>query len=54
MTCREIFYKLPLNNNNDIIKNIIELGMMDRYIRIINKNNNTCNMKGSEFNNESI
>lgn len=53
-TCREIFYKLPLNNNNDIIKNIIELGMMDRYIRIINKNNNTCNMKGSEFNNESI
>lgn len=52
-TCREYFYKLPLNRNNDIIKNIIELGMMDRYVKIINKKKNSC-MKGSEFNNESI
>ncbi|MGL4874473.1 MAG: DUF5685 family protein [Clostridium sp.] len=52
-TCRDYFYKLPLKRNNDIIKNIIELGMMDRYTKIINKNK-TCSMKGSEFNNESI
>ncbi|WP_297639289.1 DUF5685 family protein [uncultured Clostridium sp.] len=53
-TCREYFYKLPLKRNNDIIKNIIELGMMDRFVKILNKKKNCCTKKGSEFNNESI
>ncbi|MDO5039197.1 DUF5685 family protein [Clostridium sp.] len=46
-TCREILSKLPLNKNREILENIIDLGMMDKYINITNKCK--CKKKGSEI-----
>ncbi|ATD54487.1 DUF5685 family protein [Clostridium chauvoei] len=34
--CKEYLSKLPLNKNKDILYNIIELGMLNKYITIIN------------------
>ena len=45
-TCKEILDSLPLNRNRDILENIINLGMMDKYIKVINKCKNK--KKGSE------
>ena len=39
--CRESLDKLPLKRNREILKNIISLGMMDKYEKIINN----CNCK---------
>ena len=48
--CRKILDKLEIRKNKDILINIISLGMMDKYIKVINN----CNKKrGSDFN-ESI
>lgn len=35
--CKEILSKLPLKRNSDILKNILELGIMDKYLSVINK-----------------
>lgn len=51
-TCDEYFMKLPLKKNEEIIGNIISLGMMDKYTRIINDCN--CDKKERNFSNESI
>lgn len=40
--CNEILRLLPLKRNEDILKNILELGMMDKYLKI---SNNTCENK---------
>ena len=32
-----IFNSLPIKRNNEIIKNVFELGMMDKYLSVINK-----------------
>ena len=50
-TCKESLSKLPLNRNKDLLENIIELGMMDKYINIIN-NCNKCSRRTSKH--ESI
>lgn len=52
-TCKENLEKLNLVRNRDILYNIIELGLMDKYINIINRSQNTKETKG-EINNESI
>lgn len=39
--CRESLDKLPLKRNREILENIISLGMMDKYEKIINN----CNCK---------
>jgi Family of unknown function (DUF5685) len=49
--CKDLLSKLPLKRNEDILKNILELGMMDKYISILN---NTSEDKRSDYNNESI
>lgn len=49
--CVEYLSKLPIHRNNDLLKNILELGMMDKYINVLN---NTNENKRSEFKNESI
>ncbi|SFD37126.1 DUF5685 family protein [Clostridium uliginosum] len=36
-TCKDNLSKLNLNKNKDILHNIIELGLMDKYINIIDK-----------------
>lgn len=38
-TCMENLMKLDLKRNKDILYNIIELGLMDKYIRVTNNNN---------------
>lgn len=48
--CKDLLDNLKLTKNKDILTNIISLGMMDRYIKIINDDNKE---KGSDFN-ESI
>ncbi|GAA0078291.1 DUF5685 family protein [Clostridium sp. CTA-5] len=50
-TCKENLSNLKLIRNNDILFNIIELGLMDKYLNILNKANEN---KGSDFNDESI
>ena len=35
-TCRENLMRLDLKRNKDILYNIIELGLMDKYTRVIN------------------
>lgn len=45
-TCKEILDSLPLNRNKEILENIINLGMMDKYIKVTNKCRNK--KKGSE------
>ncbi|KLE14684.1 DUF5685 family protein [Clostridium sp. C8] len=49
--CKDILSKLPLKRNEDILRNILELGMMDKYIGILN---NTREDKRSDNLNESI
>lgn len=49
--CMEIFNKLEIKKNKEIIENIISLGMMDKYLKVLN--NIKENKKGSAFN-ESI
>lgn len=49
--CVEYLSKLPLNRNIDILNNTLELGMMDKYINVLN---NTNENKRSDFKNESI
>lgn len=49
--CNEILKLLPLKRNEDILKNILELGMMDKYLKISNK---TCENKKECNKNESI
>lgn len=44
-TCKENLEKLNLKRNKDILYNIIELGLMDKYINIINKTKNTNETK---------
>ena len=39
--CKEALNKLPLKRNKAILENIITLGMMDKYEKIINN----CNCK---------
>lgn len=34
--CKDILEKLPLKRNEEILKNVLELGMMDKYLRILN------------------
>ena len=34
--CKDILERLPLKRNEDILKNVLELGMMDKYLSIIN------------------
>lgn len=46
-TCKEILDILPLNKNREILENIINLGMMNKYINTTNKCK--CKKKGSEF-----
>ena len=36
--CKEILERLPLKRNEDILKNVLELGMMDKYLGILNNN----------------
>ncbi len=45
---REYLNKLPVKKNKSILENIVNLGMMDKYLKLINKN------KGSDLENESI
>ena len=34
--CKDTLERLPLKRNEDILKNVLELGMMDKYLSIIN------------------
>lgn len=34
--CKDILERLPLKRNEDILKNVLELGMMDKYLEILN------------------
>lgn len=43
--CKEALDKLPLKRNKAILENIINLGMMDKYEKIVN--NCSCKEKGS-------
>ncbi len=51
-SCKKFLNKLPLHKNNNILYNIIELGMMDKYTKTINKCN--CNNTKEVKSNESI
>lgn len=42
--CKEFLSSLKLNRNKEILENIINLGMMDKYLKVINK----CNCKKSK------
>jgi hypothetical protein len=48
-SCKENLEKLNLNRNKDILYNIIELGLMDKYINIIKSANNTEETKRSDI-----
>lgn len=50
-TCKESLSNLPLNRNKELLENIIELGMMDKYINVIN-NCNQCSRRTTKH--ESI
>lgn len=43
--CKESLDKLPLKRNKAILENIISLGMMDKYEKIVN--NCSCKEKGN-------
>lgn len=49
--CVEYLSKLPLNKNIELLRNTLELGMMDKYMNVLN---NTNENKRSDFKNESI
>lgn len=44
-TCKENLMMLDLKRNKDILYNIIELGLMDKYLRVINNPENTNETK---------
>lgn len=44
--CREALDKLPVKRNKEILENIISLGMMDKYTRIIN--DCSCNRRSGK------
>ncbi|MDO5517499.1 MAG: DUF5685 family protein, partial [Clostridium sp.] len=44
-TCKENLMMLDLKRNKDILYNIIELGLMDKYLRVINNTENTNETK---------
>ena len=46
---KENLMKLNLNRNKDILYNIVELGLMDRYIKVINHPDNTNETKRSDL-----
>lgn len=48
--CVEYLSKLPIHRNIDLLNNTLELGMMDKYINVLN---NTNENKRSDFKNES-
>ena len=35
--CSEVTKKIPFTKNTNIIKNIIDLGLVDKYMNILNK-----------------
>lgn len=41
-TCKTMLYRLPLVRNKALLKNIVVLGMMDEYTKVIS----SCNCKG--------
>lgn len=47
--CKENLVKLDLQRNKDILYNIIELGLMDKYINVINKTKYTNEIKRSDL-----
>lgn len=51
-TCKEILNELPLERNKEILENIINLGMMDKYVKVTTNCN--CKEKGRKLKNESI
>lgn len=46
---KENLMKLNLNRNKDILYNIVELGLMDKYIKVINHPDNTNETKRSDL-----
>ncbi|WP_294372005.1 DUF5685 family protein [uncultured Clostridium sp.] len=46
---KENLMKLNLKRNKDILFNIVELGLMDKYIKVINHPNNTNETKRSDL-----
>ena len=35
--CSEVINKIPFTKNSDIVKNIVDLGLVDKYMNILNK-----------------
>ncbi|MGL5149878.1 MAG: DUF5685 family protein [Clostridium sp.] len=52
--CKEKLLELNLHKNENILLNIIELGMADKYYKIFDNNCNCKDKKGSDFSHESI
>ena len=46
---KENLMKLDLKRNKDILYNIVELGLMDKYIKVINHPDNTNETKRSDL-----
>ena len=44
--CNSLLSNLPIKRNMDILNNVLELGMMDKYLGVLN---NTCNDKRGRF-----
>lgn len=54
-SCKNYLEELNLHKNKEILENIINLGMMDKYLNVINNCNGSCKKKkGSDNLNESI
>jgi len=47
--CLKYLDKLPLIKNEDILYNILELGLMEKMDKVLNKDCNTYNLKGVEY-----
>lgn len=48
-TCRENLMKLDLRRNKDILYNIVELGLMDKYTKVTNNPESTNETKRSDL-----
>jgi len=48
-SCKENLEKLQLNRNEDILYNIIELGLMDKYVHVTNNPKSTNETKRSDL-----
>ena len=46
---KENLSKLDIKRNKDILYNIVELGLMDKYIKVINHPDNTNETKRSDL-----